>query len=34
MYSECTCVDVRNFVPVCTSAYHMEKHTIYNGSEP
>ena len=26
LYSECTCVDVMYFVPVCTSAYHMEKH--------
>ena len=24
--SECTCVDVMYFVPVCTSASHMEKH--------
>ena len=22
------------FVPVCTSAYHMEKYKTYNGSEP
>ena len=25
--SECTCVDVMYFVPICTSAYHREKHT-------
>ena len=34
LYSECTCVDVMHFVPVCTSAYHMEKHKTYNGSAP
>ena len=33
LYSECTCVDVMYFVPVCTSAYHMEKHKTYNDSE-
>ena len=29
VYSECTCVDVMYFVPVCTSAHHMEKHKTY-----
>ena len=33
LYSECTCVDVMYFVPVCTSAYHMDKHKTYNGCE-
>ena len=33
LYSECTCVDVMYFVPVCTSAYHMEKRKTHNGSE-
>ena len=31
--SECARVDVMYFVPVCTSAYHIEKHKTYNGSE-
>ena len=34
LYSECTCMDVMYFVPVYTSAYYMEKHKSYNGSEP
>ena len=29
LYSECTCVDVMYFVPVCTSAYHMDKHAYH-----
>ena len=33
LYSERTCVDVMYFVPVCTSAYHMEKHKTHNGCE-
>ena len=28
LYSECTCVNVMYFVPVCTSAYHMEKQDL------
>ena len=34
LYSECKCVDVMYFVPVCTNAYHMEKHKTYNGFQP
>ena len=34
LHSECTCVDVMYFVPVCTIAYHLEKHKTYNGYEP
>ena len=33
LFSECTCVDVMYFVPVCTSEYHMKKHKTSNGSE-
>ena len=33
LYSECTCVDVMYFVPVCTCAYHIERNKTYNGSE-
>ena len=32
--SKCTCVDITYFVPVCTSAYNMEKHKTNNGSKP
>ena len=30
VYSECTCVDVMYFVPVCTSPYDMETHKTEN----
>ena len=33
LYRECTCINVMYFVPVYTSAYHMEKHKTYKGSE-
>ena len=34
LHSEYSCVDVLQFVPVYTSAYHMEKHKTYYLSEP
>ena len=34
VYSECTCVNVMYFLPLCTSDCHKEKHMTYNGSKP